>query len=122
MKKKKPKTPEQIAQKNLTRNLANKGSNANIVKKCGLSVVDHSVNGVAIGVGDDFTCAKHGIVVHRAEERPQTPSKSFSKDEIIVIEKYKSGEITKEEANVELDKIFKATIKLKKAKGKKRWK
>lgn len=122
MKKNKPKAPEQIAQRNLTRNLSNKGSSANIWKKCGLSVVNHSVDGVEIGVGGEFACAKHGIVVHRAEERPQTPSKSFSKDEIIVIEKYKSGEITKEEANVELDKIFKATIKLNKAKGKKRWK
>lgn len=117
MKKNKPKTPEQIAKRNLARNLLNKGSNANTTKKCGLSVVSHNVDGMEIGGGGDFACAKHGIVVHRAEDRPQTPSKSFSKDEIIVIEKYKSGEITKEEANEELDKIFKSTIKSKRAKG-----
>lgn len=114
MKKKKPKTPEQIAQRNLARNLLNKGSNVNTTKQCGISVINNNGSAIEVGVGVDFACSKRGIVANRIDRQSQTASKAFSKEETIVIKQYKSGEITKEEANVELDKIFKASSASKK--------
>lgn len=119
MKKKKPKTPEQIAQRNSIRNFTNKEKdNGTERKKCGISVINNSGSAIEVGVGVDFACSKRGIVANMIDRQSQTASKAFSKEETIVIEKYKSGEITKEEANAELDKIFKASSASKKVKGK----
>lgn len=105
MKKKKPKTPEQIAQRNLSRNLRNQSKNDNGDRKlCGLKVIEHSDSAIESGKGNGFSCSRHGVITHIVSNSSMSAKKFFSKDDKIIIKKYKSGKISKDEANKELGK------------------